>query len=215
MRTFIAPLVIAAYLAAGGCSSGIETTRSSVATGPEARAIIAASLAEMNYRGVPPPPPDRSEAVRPQAPRDILVSSTSLCFGVQSAAEVSECAPLDALETPRIGNFVSKKLRDDLLRANASRRPIDLAGLPRVRVVNASETIKLTHYRSWKAFYDRYPNTAGWVEASLPVLTPDKSHALVYLEHRCDGLCGTGTLLYLQRTPNGWVVEKKRGLWVA
>lgn len=210
MKTILIALVLGTLL---GCT---HNEGSPASAAEQSRAIVAAALAEMNYRGVFRPLP-AGEQPTPQAPRDILVSSTSLCLAAKNASKPADCTFTEAesFESDGLDKFVPRELRMELLRANTARQPIDLTGVPKVRVVDAADIGKLVDYRSWKAFYDRYPQTAGWVETSQPVLSADGSHALVYLEHRCGGLCGTGTLLYLEHTPKGWVVVKQLGMWIS
>jgi hypothetical protein len=211
MKTILIALVLGTLL---GCT---HNENSPASAAEQSRAIVAAALAEMNYEGVPPPPPEPGEQPRAQSPRDVLVSSTSLCFAAKNVSKQADCTFMEAesFESDGLDSSVPRELRKELVRANAARQPIDLSGVPRVRVVNAADIRKLVGNRSWDAFYERYPQTAGWVEISLPALSADGSHALVYLEHRCDGLCGTGTLVYLERAPKGWVVVKQLGLWIS
>lgn len=189
-----------------------------LATPQEFRAIIAAVLEKMDYQGVPPPPPVPGEAVRAHAAQDILISSSTLCISPESVSKPRPgCSflPSDVLLSPELDGVAPRKLREELLLANASRHTVGLEGLPRVRVVEAAQIRQLLNDGFWRAFYARYPHTAGWAEASMPVLTPDRSHALVYMAHYCDGLCGTGTLLYLELTPTGWTVAKQEMLWIS
>lgn len=188
-----------------------------LATAEEARAIVGTALAEMNYHpSLFASSAPEGETTPPQS-RDVLVSSTTLCLNATASTKKTGCSDGsdDIFESPRLDGVAPRQLRAALLRINGIRKPIDLEGLPRVRIVDATEIDKLVDYRSWKPFYDRYPDTAGWVEVSQPVLSGDKSHALIYLEHRCGSGCATGTLLYLERTWKGWVVERKKQLWTA
>ncbi|WP_313914047.1 hypothetical protein, partial [Tahibacter sp.] len=56
---------------------------------------------------------------------------------------------------------------------------------------------------------------AGQLQVTVPVLTVDRQQALVYVAHRCDGLCGSGTLFLMQRSASGWRVEKRMVLWIS
>jgi hypothetical protein len=68
----------------------------------------------------------------------------------------------------------------------------------------------------WKEFDRVFPRTAGYVQASLPVLSEDGTWAVVLVEHSCGGLCGQGVIFLLMRTPEGaWQVVVRDGLWIA
>jgi hypothetical protein len=68
----------------------------------------------------------------------------------------------------------------------------------------------------WPPFYQAFPQTAGYVRASLPVLSEDGTWAAVVIEHYCGGLCGTGLIYLLMRTPEGvWQVVVGDELWIA
>ncbi len=56
----------------------------------------------------------------------------------------------------------------------------------------------------WQAFYNRYPNSGGWIELSAVGFNADKTVAVVYTAHHCGMLCGSGEFK---------VLEKKEGKW--
>jgi hypothetical protein len=58
----------------------------------------------------------------------------------------------------------------------------------------------------WEGFYQRYPDSGGWIELSAVGFNVDKTVAVVYMGHHCGPLCGSGGF---------HVLEKKDGKWVA
>jgi hypothetical protein len=189
------------------------------ATAVEARAIIAAVLAQRNYEGLPPPPPEEGQpAPEPRAPLDLVVSSTSLCLQVDRVAEsVPQCPSIETtdLRSPVLDQIAPRKMRDELLLANASSHLLDLHGIPHVFVGDAAALHRLPIEGFWESFYSKYPDTAGWAEMALPVLSPDRAHALALISHSCGGLCGAGIVFYLTRTSDGWKVDRQLMLWIS
>ena len=57
----------------------------------------------------------------------------------------------------------------------------------------------------WVEFYQRYPNSGGWIELSAVGFNHDRTVAVVYMGHHCGDLCGGGGF---------HVLEKKAGRWV-
>jgi hypothetical protein len=57
----------------------------------------------------------------------------------------------------------------------------------------------------WEGFYQRYPNSGGWIELSAVGFNATKTVAVVYMGHHCGSLCGGGGF---------HVLEKKNGQWV-
>ena len=56
----------------------------------------------------------------------------------------------------------------------------------------------------WKAFYDEYPDSGGWIEFSAVGFNADKTVAVVYQAHHCGGLCGGGSFAVLQKVNGNW-----------
>lgn len=110
---------------------------------------------------------------------------------------------------------VPLKLRQELQLANRNVASIPDPVLPTVHRVAASVVDALFKTGGWKEFYERYPGTAGTLQASLPVLTEDRSQALIYVDQSCEGNCGTGFVHLLRRTENGWTQIGRWMLWIS
>jgi len=49
----------------------------------------------------------------------------------------------------------------------------------------------------WGEFYKEYPASGGFISFSQVGFNPERSQALVYFEHWCGGLCGSGIYVLL------------------
>ena len=56
----------------------------------------------------------------------------------------------------------------------------------------------------WTRFYNRYPDSGGYMEFSAVGFDPSKTRALVYMAHHCGSLCGGGTHHLLQKVDDRW-----------
>jgi len=110
-----------------------------------------------------------------------------------------------------------RRLKRELQLANMTESSIPDVGLSTVhRTPTASMgAIFGAGGGGWDAFYERYPGTAGTLEASLPVLTEDRSQALIYVAQSCGGTCGTGFVHLLRRTSDGWQQVRRWRVWIS
>lgn len=185
-----------------------------IATPEETRAILGVVLERMQFVGVPPPPPEPGEPPRPESKRILILADRSLCFG--KALEPG-CAPdfPGRLLIPELDALAPRKLRLELVAANQTPHSLDLSSIPGTTVVRSSEIQQIFESGWWDDFYKRYPGTSGFARISQPVLTKDRRQALIYVAHRCDGLCGTGTIHLLARSGSSWRIVKEEMLWVS
>jgi hypothetical protein len=66
----------------------------------------------------------------------------------------------------------------------------------------------------WKAFYDKYPGSVGYVSLSRVGFSMEMNQAVVYVAHWCGGLCGKGKLVLLQKQNGVWKITKEMLLWI-
>ena len=64
----------------------------------------------------------------------------------------------------------------------------------------------------WKKFYERHPESGGWIELSAVGFNTDKTIAVVYMGHSCGGLCGGGGFHVLQKSEGKWMPLYWKGL---
>jgi hypothetical protein len=64
----------------------------------------------------------------------------------------------------------------------------------------------------WQGFRDHFPDSAGYLILSGVGFSADRTVALVYIEHRCGGLCGAARYYILQKRSDRWVRYSPEGL---
>jgi hypothetical protein len=83
-----------------------------------------------------------------------------------------------------------------------------LSSTQAVKLVKPAE-IETLQPNFWNAFYQRFPNSCGFVSFSLPGYSRDRLSAAVYFSAGCDGLCGVSSIIELSSTIDGqWAVKK-------
>jgi hypothetical protein len=100
---------------------------------------------------------------------------------------------------PAISDYVRANAKPSLL------QPRIKAGVP-YRLIIADELRSTIQTSGWEGFYQRYPDSGGWMELSAVGFNVNKTVAVVYMGHHCGPLCGGGGF---------HVLEKKDGKWVA
>jgi len=206
--TRIAALVTACALATA-CGSVLEPTRPatdvSPGTSPE-YAVYAAVLDSLFARDV-------------AHPRYVLSDSTFVLRADTTDDWASVAArwfgPLFAhAATATLPSFRAQGTQRIALRA------ADIHTLGTVELVSDPElrTIFVRNARpdfGWQSFYERYPGAAGQIRLSRVGLDEQGTHALVYVNHSCGGLCGDGGMVLLERRGDRWVVLKYAVMWVS
>jgi hypothetical protein len=91
---------------------------------------------------------------------------------------------------------------------------------PAVRIVDGKKVDSIFTRQTaippnWKPFYAAFPGARGLLRISLPVFTPDRRRAVVYLEAECDSLCGSG--FYIELTLKGaeWRISRQENAWIS
>ena len=64
-------------------------------------------------------------------------------------------------------------------------------------------------------FEARFPNNLGYFVISHVGLNLDKTEALVYVDHFCGGLCGSGDYVLMRKVGGVWHVVDQHNTWVA
>jgi len=67
----------------------------------------------------------------------------------------------------------------------------------------------------WEEFYKKYTGSAGYVGLSRVGFNYKTNQALVYMEHMCGGLCGSGHYLLLIKDKYGWKVVLQYRRWIS
>src|SRR5215510_12986687 len=104
---------------------------------------------------------------------------------------------------PAISDFVRLNAKPWLLQRRIdSETPYELV---------AAADLRSTMQAGWEGFYQRYPNSGGWVEVSAVGFNNDRTVAVVYMGHHCGGLCGGGCFHVLEKKDGKWVPLEWRG----
>lgn len=67
----------------------------------------------------------------------------------------------------------------------------------------------------WEEFYRQYPDSGGFISFSQVGFNSEMSQAIVYFEHWCQRLCGSGFYVLLDKDKEGWKVTKRHRAWVS
>lgn len=63
--------------------------------------------------------------------------------------------------------------------------------------------------RSWPSFYERYPNSIGYIVLSQVGFNTEHDQAFLYIGNSCGSLCGAGYYVLLAKDQGTWSVKHK------
>jgi hypothetical protein len=199
-----------------------------LATEREQRDILVL-LFDRYFEGLPPPPPEPHQRSpidwRQLRRRPLVLIDTSLRFCAPTTVDATgECATGGIDETiasPRWDSDftdapdIRLRFRTALVAANRRVYPQPMPTGRSTIPLAAEDFHRVLETGFWRAFYQRFPGTAGVVHASRAVVSADGREALIYVEHHCDGLCGTGSLILLSRIDGRWRITAPYMLWIS
>jgi hypothetical protein len=67
----------------------------------------------------------------------------------------------------------------------------------------------------WKAFYEKYPKSGGYVLFSQVGFDIEKKHAFVYMQFYCGSLCADGSYFLLEKEGGKWKETKRAMIWAS
>jgi hypothetical protein len=83
-------------------------------------------------------------------------------------------------------------------------------------LIEKQEIEKIFKGRGWWAeSYKRYPDSVGLIVLSRVGFNAARNQAMVYIQHVCGGLCGTGHYVLLEKNADQWRVVKESMVWVS
>jgi hypothetical protein len=183
-------------------------------------AIVRGLLEGHRYRGVPAPPPEPGELPEAEGPQRfplVLNRTTRIPYCGVAEAKASRDCPLPPPGTPS-GDWlysddvflrdIPRKLRQELVLANAEPTAQPDPVLPRVLVVDPGIAFAPFSGAGWAGFYARFPDATGILETSRAVITADGNNALLFAWNGCDSVCGEGGLFLLERHGERWAIRK-------
>jgi hypothetical protein len=68
---------------------------------------------------------------------------------------------------------------------------------------------------AWEEFFRQFHDSTGFIELSRAGFNSGGTQAIVYAQHLCGGLCGTGHHLLLVKKNKEWIVKKAVMAWVS
>jgi hypothetical protein len=87
------------------------------------------------------------------------------------------------------------------------------------QIVSASELDAVFHRPApnairdgWEGFRQTFPDSGGYVILSAVGFNSEKTIALVYVDYRCGGLCGSSRYYILEKRDGRWVRSTPKGL---
>jgi hypothetical protein len=87
-------------------------------------------------------------------------------------------------------------------------RPYDLASSADIRAFFAGNRDLIG---AWRGFYDRYPESGGFVRLSAVGFDASRTRGLVSIEHQCGFLCGSGGYLFVEKLGGVWRIVQVPG----
>jgi hypothetical protein len=190
------------------------------------RAILEAVMASRIIQGVPPPPPETAAEAKareeaPPPPLVLVTSTLELCepddpFIAPGPLCKGEEQPLQSgITAVYVDPRIPLKLRRELVVANPDSVTIpDVASWPWPLVEHKALRAFLDQ-GGWDAFYREFPESAGFMQVTHPVLSENGNQAVIFVEASCGGVCGSGEVLLLERTGDGWKVLFNYRLWIS
>ena len=76
--------------------------------------------------------------------------------------------------------------------------------VPRAEIKATFGTVPNDPQFGWSGFYAHYPNSAGYMVASVPGFDAERRRAMVYMAHSCSPVCGGGTYHFLEKSEGSW-----------
>jgi len=77
------------------------------------------------------------------------------------------------------------------------------------------EPIFCYHCGSWPAYYKRFPGSQGLLTFSRVGFNTDGTQAFFYYSNMCDGLCGTGEYVIMEKHDGRWAIQQVIEMWVS
>lgn len=182
-------------------------------------AIVRAVIDHKAFEGVPPPPPKPGDQLPVRGPKPVVLRNETivLCsYEALAPDDFCHAGVEDVVVSAWLETSAPLRLRKELVAASKHQIVVPCADSTWIRCATPEqidEALKRPDW--WEGFYTRYPGTAGFVDFSPAVLSEDGSEAIIYVGHVCDGLCGTGWVLLLRRTPDGWKVVEDVLFWIS
>ena len=77
------------------------------------------------------------------------------------------------------------------------------------------EPIFCYHCGFWPAYYKQFPGSQGLLTFSRVGFSADSTQAFFYYSNRCEGLCGTGKYVIMEKHDGCWTIQQEINMWVS
>jgi hypothetical protein len=77
------------------------------------------------------------------------------------------------------------------------------------------ETVYSSDSGHWSLFYDRYPNSYGYISLSPVGFNNAGDEAFLFASRTCGFLCAEGWHVLLRKGPDGWRIIRRDLAWVS
>ncbi len=85
-----------------------------------------------------------------------------------------------------------------------------------VILISREELNKIFHNeKGWDAFYEKYPNSSGYIQISRVGFNSNQTQAILYFDYHYDMVWGEGYLIFLTKGEGKWIVKEQVSLWVS
>lgn len=71
------------------------------------------------------------------------------------------------------------------------------------------------HCGFWPEFYKLFPGSQGILTVSGIGISPDGDQAFFYVSNVCEGLCGRGDYVVMEKQNGAWVIQNVIAMWVS
>jgi hypothetical protein len=93
----------------------------------------------------------------------------------------------------------------------AIHKPYQLVGSSELQAAFHS-TVPSVRLDGWEGFRQNFPNSTGYLILSAVGFNPKKTIAVVFVDYRCGGLCGSARYYELQKRDGDWINYIPKGL---
>lgn len=121
--------------------------------------------------------------------------------------EVNRFAAIDLLKQPK----QTKSLTIPMGELNPSLRVIQLSANEVRNMFTTAESLD----RQWENFRKKFSGANAIVSFSPVGYSSDQNQAVFVVSFACGSLCGSGSIVLMQRAGTGWRIIKQSGLWVS
>ncbi len=134
----------------------------------------------------------------------VLVDSTDMWNHIDSVWITTE---IPSIEGSTIAEFL------EYGKSSVPLKPLISLNISTV-FLSAGEFNQILSSGGWDEFYNRYPNSSGFISFSRIALNSDMDQALIYASSQWHYLAGMGQLFYLRKNLT-WKIEKVLICWIS